>query len=281
MDLSGITRLTLRLVASNCAMMSAWFLLIPVPMVVWFAVFASHGLASIEYAIQVPANATAHEKKLGLITMRAPQEVIMFATFVAICLLARQAVHAQQLLAFPLVLLVALGILNSRISRLQLSFVLVIILSACAAAILFFRLPHIITATNNHLIAWGTAEKIGLAVLGIAFVAISSLLVNSVYAPALRRHGIYARRHPRVLVVALELLICVIGALFVLLLTLNVTTPLLLTLLIIAMCFIPNSFMIVAWYGHTQIQPSGWFKSRPKLFRYTQNPPLPDPCTVG
>lgn len=26
--------------------------------------------------------------------------------------------------------------------------------------------------------------------------------------------------------------------------------------------------MIIAWYGHTQIKPKGWFADRPRLFKY-------------
>jgi uncharacterized protein (DUF486 family) len=268
MDIPGVTLLALKLIASNGAMMSAWFLLIPVPMVVWYAVFASHGLASIEYAIQVPANASAHEKKLGLIAMRAPQEVMMFLAFVAICLIARQTIYAQQLIAFPLILLVAFFILKPTISKLQLSFVLATILSACAVAMLFFRLPQIITITDNHLITWNSAEQLGLGLLGAAFITVSSLLVTFVYVPALKHHLAFAKQHPRILAVGLEFLLCIIAAAFIFLLTLDVTSPLLLILMIVAMCYIPNSFMIVAWYGHTQIKPSGWFKSHPKLFKY-------------
>jgi uncharacterized protein (DUF486 family) len=265
---SDLISLALRLVASNAAMMSAWFLLVPVPMVVWFAVFASHGLASIEYAIQVPANASAHEKKLGLIAMRAPQEVIMFIAFVVICIVARQTIYAQQLLAFPLVVLTAFCVLKPGISKQQLTVALAVILSACTIAVLFFRLPHIVSVTSNHLITWGMAEKLGLAVLGIAFVSVSMLLVKFVYAPVLRKHGVLAKCDPRVLIFLIELLLCTMAALFVFLLGLDIRTPALLILLIVGMCFLPNSFMIVAWYGHTQIKPNGWFKGRPKLFKY-------------
>jgi uncharacterized protein (DUF486 family) len=269
MKTSDILRLGVRLCASNGAMMIAWFLLVPVPMVVWLAVFASHALASLEYAIQVPANAAAHERKLGLIVMRAPQEVVMFAAFVAICWLARQHIYLQQLFAFPLIVLAASLIVRPSISKRQLMAAGAIILGACAIAVSFFRLPHIIKAAPNHLAVWNATTIPWFVLLSTVFIIVSSLLVTLIYVPALRQQIKFVTRRPRTAAVLLELLLCGIAAVFVTLLTHAAPAPSLLTLALIAsLCFIPNSFMIVAWYSHTQIKPLGKMRQHPKLFKY-------------
>lgn len=227
------------------------------------AVFPSHFLAGVEYAFHVPANKKAHERKLGLLAMRAVNEPINFCACIGICLLTQQPLLPKYFLALGIVVFLCVLIVLRHVNKRLLAIAGGIVVVGCAISFLYFRsqliqksnLPPIVSIDNP-------VELPSLIALIVVFLMVSFVLVATVYAPQLMPR----RRWLCTLVV--ELFLCTIAGCFLAVLLSNVTLNIwTLLLLILLMCYVPNSFMLVAWYSHTQIKPKHhFFVKHPILF---------------
>lgn len=99
-------QIVLGLSLSNLFMMAAWFLLLPVPMPIWFAILPSWLLAGAEYLFHVTANRETLGS-LGVVRQRGFQEFFNFCAFILISALAGEKLSVKYFVALVLVGLVA------------------------------------------------------------------------------------------------------------------------------------------------------------------------------